>query len=314
MAFGAHVLKQVEDFLADAFQYHDQLDAFLLRSGVSRELLRAARREATDKNERRGRFPNAPKRYVAQELITELSHRGHEEEAKIISNLVTAICNFPTKDLPATARDCVAALREIRDQEGRQKAELTKQKEEKRKEEQANQEYVRSKATEQAELKRKALLGDFYTLCAQSNAQARGYALEKLLNELFEFEGLSPKGSFKNIGEQIDGSFAFKDQTHLVEAKWTEALAAGASFGAFMYKIEGKTADTRGLLVSINGYSSEALTGLKMKGGLKFICIDGAHLTRALSPHQSLKKVLHECWRHADETGESYLPVSRMRS
>jgi hypothetical protein len=76
-----------------------------------------------------------------------------------------------------------------------------------------------------------------------------------------------------------------------------------------MYKIEGKTADTRGLFVSINGYSQDALRGLTGKGELRFVCIDGAHITRCLSPGSSLDSMLEEIWRHADETGEAYLPV-----
>jgi hypothetical protein len=87
---------------------------------------------------------------------------------------------------------------------------------------------------------------------------------------------------------------------------------AGGEFGAFTFKIEGKTADTRGLFVSVNGYSAEAIRALNGKGALKFICLDGAHIVRALSPGQTLRAVLDQAWRHADETGEAYLPVSKM--
>ena len=94
------------------------------------------------------------------------------------------------------------------------------------------------------------------------------------------FEGLSPRGSFKIVGEQIDGSFAWLSRTHLVEAKWVKEPVAGAEFGAFLYKVQGKTADTRGLFVSVNGYSPQAIMGLNSKGELRFVCIDGTHLLR----------------------------------
>jgi hypothetical protein len=85
-------------------------------------------------------------------------------------------------------------------------------------------------------------------------------------------------------------------------------------FGAFSFKIEGKTADTRGLFVSINGYTEPAITALNGKGALRFVCLDGAHLMRAFHPGWSLVKVLEVVWRHADETGEAYLPVSKFRA
>jgi hypothetical protein len=143
--------------------------------------------------------------------------------------------------------------------------------------------------------------------------QARGYALETFLNEFMEYEGLGPRSSFKLVGEQIDGSFSWSGRTSLVEAKWVKEQVDGASFGAFDYKIRGKTADTRGLFISINGYSPTAIIGLNGKGALLFVCIDGAHLHRATEYGWDLQRVLRIVWRHADETGEAYLPVSSPR-
>jgi hypothetical protein len=147
-------------------------------------------------------------------------------------------------------------------------------------------------------------------LSAEPNAQERGYALESFLNGFIEFERLIPRASFKVVGGQIDGSFAWSGRTHLVEAKWVKVPVAGESFGHFDYKINGKTADTRGLFIAINGYSPEAITGLNGKGQLRFVCVDGAHLMRATEYGWSLPRLLQIVWRHADETGEAYLLVS----
>lgn len=88
---------------------------------------------------------------------------------------------------------------------------------------------------------------------------------------------------------------------------------AGAEFGAFIYKVSGKSADTRGLYISINGYSEQALQGLQMKGELRFVCIDGSHLLRALASGGGFSKLLNIVWRYASETGHPYLPVSAAR-
>ncbi|OHY99445.1 hypothetical protein BC440_01360 [Thalassospira sp. MIT1004] len=156
------------------------------------------------------------------------------------------------------------------------------------------------------------MLNEFNLLVVEENSQKRGYALEQLLKKLFELEGLSPRGSFRNKGEQIDGSFEWQGHTIVLEAKWVSSPVSGAEFGAFISKISGKSANTRGLYVSVNGYSTEALEGLQTKGELRFVSIDGAHLYRALQPGQSLSAILRLVWRHADETGSSYLPVSNI--
>ena len=148
---------------------------------------------------------------------------------------------------------------------------------------------------------------------SETDPRKRGYSLEKFLNELFALEGLQPRGSFKLTGEQIDGSFVWRHRTYLLEAKWTQQPTAGSDFGAFIFKLDGKTADTRGLFVSINGYSADGVTALKRKGNLRFVCLDGDHLAHAVGPLGSLTAVLDEVWRHADETGEPYVPGSELR-
>lgn len=87
---------------------------------------------------------------------------------------------------------------------------------------------------------------------------------------------------------------------------------AGSEFGAFSFKLDGKTADTRGLYISINGYSNDAITALNGKGKLNFICIDGTHIVRIFEANLNLPTILQICWRHASETGEAYLPASKL--
>ena len=51
-------------------------------------------------------------------------------------------------------------------------------------------------------------------------AQERGFAFEGFLSELFAIYDLAPRRSFRNTGEQIDGSFEMPFETFLLEAKW----------------------------------------------------------------------------------------------
>lgn len=50
--------------------------------------------------------------------------------------------------------------------------------------------------------------------------QARGYAFEKLLCDIFKVYGLEAREPFRLRGEQIDGSFQLLNETYLFEAKW----------------------------------------------------------------------------------------------
>lgn len=49
--------------------------------------------------------------------------------------------------------------------------------------------------------------------------QRRGYALERLLYDVFEEFDLDPRQSFRVAGEQIDGGFRLDGEYFLLEAK-----------------------------------------------------------------------------------------------
>ena len=262
-------------------------------------------------NRASGRFDKAPKRFVAQIVLQDIATMGAEGD-RIIAAMVTSLLQMTFPDASETALSAVQALqskirsdKEVRTEQ--REAEQRATANAKRKDER-----IREDARAARTAQRDALRDRFIGLTSEANAQSRGYLFETFLNDLFEFEGLDPRKSFRLVGEQIDGSFNWRSRTYLVEAKWTQSPAAGLEFGAFNYKLEGKTVDTRGLFISVNGYSTDAITGMNSKGALKFVCIDGAHLMRALSSDDGLAPILERIWRHADETGEAYLPVSKI--
>ena len=89
--------------------------------------------------------------------------------------------------------------------------------------------------------------------------QLRGFAFEKYLNNLFEVYGLQPRGSFRVIGEQIDGSFLLHNEVYLLEAKWTNKKIDKGDLVIFNEKVSSKSGFTRGLFISFSGFSDEAL-------------------------------------------------------
>lgn len=312
MAYDAVILGYVEDALAECFNYHQSLDSFVIRSGVPSDYLAAARGKAEQRARARaaGQTLRAPKRFVAQQLIADLTQRG-EEGDRLISNLITAFVRGTFREASPAGLDATSHLKAQIESDHKLKKEQEAQRREEARERAANEESQREAKRETADKKRRDIRQAFVDLSILTDLQARGYNFEKFLTNLFEFEGLQPRGSFRMEGEQIDGSFIWRGRTFLTEAKWTLDRVAGAEFGAFSFKLEGKTADTRGLFIAVNGYTEPAIRALNGKGSLRFVCLDGAHLMRAFEPGWSLTKVLEIVWRHADESGEAYLPVIR---
>ena len=137
--------------------------------------------------------------------------------------------------------------------------------------------------------------------------QPRGYAFEKFLKNLFDAYGLSARAPFRLLGEQIDGSLVLRDQTYLLEAKWTNAKVDAATLRAFNAKVEDKARWSRGLFVSHSGFTAEGLTAF---GHCKsVICMDGCDIHDVLSRRLNFASVLAMKVRYAAETGETFIRV-----
>lgn len=142
----------------------------------------------------------------------------------------------------------------------------------------------------------------------QLTPQARGYAFETLLRDLFNVFGLEAREPFRLKGEQIDGSFLLQGETYLVEAKWQDALTGVADLHTFHGKLEQKAAWTRGLFVSNSGFTEDGLVAFGR--GKRVVCMDGLDLFETLSRELPLNHVLERKVRRAAETG---LPFARVR-
>jgi hypothetical protein len=141
----------------------------------------------------------------------------------------------------------------------------------------------------------------------QLDPQARGYAFEKFLKQLFEGFGLQARDAFRLQGEQIDGSFVLGNDTYLLEAKWQGAPCGNAELHAFHGKVEQKAAWTRGLFISSSGFTTDGLQAFGR--GKRVICMDGYDLSESLSRELPLNHVLEKKVRRAAETGIAFVRV-----
>ena len=152
----------------------------------------------------------------------------------------------------------------------------------------------------------------FFELAGESDRPKAGRLLQTLLMDLFEFSNLAPESPFRVVGEELDGSFRFENEWYLLEAKWTQAPTQAKDLYVFHTKVTGKSDYTRGVFLSINGYSSEAVPAYKTGKAARITLLDGAHLMRVLMGNMSLETLLRKAMRHLVERGEPYLPVAEL--
>ena len=142
---------------------------------------------------------------------------------------------------------------------------------------------------------------------SQLEPQARGYAYEGFLRELFDANGLSARASFRLIGEQIDGSFELLGETYLLEAKWKGPRIGVADLRSFNGKVEDKAAWSRGLFVSDSGFSEDGLAAFGR--GKRVVCMDGLDLYDMLERGLSFGDVMSRKVRRAAESGNPFVRV-----
>ena len=140
--------------------------------------------------------------------------------------------------------------------------------------------------------------------------QERGYAFEAFLRRAFDAAGLAAREPFRNLGEQIDGSFLLGHETYLLEAKWTASPTGVADLHSFHGKLEQKASWARGLFVSYNGFSEQGLAAFG--SGKRLICMDGRDLYDTLDRLIPLAAVLERKVRRAAETGRAFIGVREL--
>jgi hypothetical protein len=172
--------------------------------------------------------------------------------------------------------------------------------------------------TEQAETTKKVtdkelkeLLGALLVI-EKLPPQQKGFQFERLLNNLFNLFGLQPRGSFRLVGEQIDGSLDFENHTYLIEAKFEAKPVGQNDLLVFREKVEGKATWSRGIFISISGFTEDGLVAFSKGRPTNLIAINGQDLYFILDGEMPLDQVIRLKARHAAETGEVMVSVQQL--
>ncbi|MDE0408870.1 MAG: restriction endonuclease [Alphaproteobacteria bacterium] len=154
-----------------------------------------------------------------------------------------------------------------------------------------------------------ALAADLVEI-SRMEPQARGYEFEKFLRNVFDAYEMSARASFRNRGEQIDGSFVHDGNTYLLEARWRDAPVAVETLRAFDGKVRSKPNWTRGLIISQSGFTKDGLHAFG--SGNRVLCMDGADLYEVLNHRLDLAEVIALKARRAAETGAAFVRVREL--
>ncbi|MBM7331246.1 restriction endonuclease [Agrobacterium sp. S2] len=122
------------------------------------------------------------------------------------------------------------------------------------------------------------LASTFRALHSESNSQARGYAFERLLADLFRMYELDFRGSYKTDIDQVDGALQFEAFTYLLEARWRGAPAVASDLVGLTGKVERRIESTRGLFVSMAGFRTEVASMYRLTRDQRLVLMDGQDL------------------------------------
>ncbi|MGY1934181.1 restriction endonuclease [Nocardia gipuzkoensis] len=150
----------------------------------------------------------------------------------------------------------------------------------------------------------------FIAMHSTDNPHSRGKAFEGFLYQLFSLFDLNPSVAYELDTEQIDGAFTHDSDDYIVEARWRKEKVSREQADAFAKKVERRLRITLGLLVSVTGFTKDAVQ--EYSKSTPFLTMDGTDLMCVLEGRIRLDDMLTRKKRHASETGQCYFPVSDM--
>ncbi len=143
------------------------------------------------------------------------------------------------------------------------------------------------------------------------DAAPRGYEFERFLLKLFKSFSLEPNPGYSLVGEQIDGSFIFKDQTYLLEATWRNSKVGASELREFSSKVK-KATWSRGLLISYAGFTEGGIEAYEKDGPTNLICLSGDDMSEMFLKKLDLRLVLEKLIRVAAEKRQVYPQVRNL--
>src|SRR5258708_4072236 len=115
--------------------------------------------------------------------------------------------------------------------------------------------------------------------------QARGQQFNELVAELLRCWGLERvQANVRSVGE-IDVTFAVDGTRFLLEAKWEQGPVSFDPIAKLSRRITQRLAGTRGVCLSMSGYTADALSDMLRGQQPDLLLLDRAHFEAMLTEH-----------------------------
>ena len=157
------------------------------------------------------------------------------------------------------------------------------------------------------------LLQEKLSQAKELTPQKRGYELEKIFTELMKINGILIEGPFSIPGEQVDGLIKYDSHYYIVELKWKEEKIQPNEVGAFYYKVTGRP-DTRGIFLSMNGFTDSVKSTATMGKDIQILLFDGVHLANVIYGMYRFTELLDYALYYATKEYSIFCPYTIQKS
>jgi hypothetical protein len=298
----AEVIEAAVAVCGSAFHYRPDLRAVFVGCGVDPQLYDA---HAAD---------SASKYVTARRVFAQLAERGSESDL-LVRRIVTELANMtrprPTAPDQEAGRRALAELKQVATAR-RVLVDVADAEREKR----LRDGERRTSATLARRNALSALQRQLTDLHSSTNHQGRGYALERLVADLFALFGITYRPSYRAGREQVDGAFEYKGFQYLVEARWRASPPDFGDLADFKGKVDGKLESTRGLFLSMAGFEDSIVAhfmGVARGSRNNLILVDATDLALILDGLFDLLDALDYKIARASQEGVWWAPLATRR-
>lgn len=144
----------------------------------------------------------------------------------------------------------------------------------------------------------------------QIGTQQGGYDFQFWFFDLLDYAEITNRRPYTSNGRQIDGSLTLDGTTYLVELKFTASQSGSTDIDSLKAKVESKADNTMGIMLSISGYSTVAISEASGRK-TALLLLDSSHVYLYLVGSMKFDEILSRIRRHASQTGESFLATAK---
>lgn len=155
------------------------------------------------------------------------------------------------------------------------------------------------------------LIERYGQLRADPSAQHRGRLFNELLADLLRADGLDAEAGVRGVAgrDEVDVAFEHDKQHHILEAKWLKDPVNVEPVVVLADRLDSRPAGTRGVFVSMSGYTAAVLGKAAAPRWKQIIFLDRDHIEAMLSGLLTPGALLSLIHQHTARHGGSYISL-----